>query len=90
MKYYQNLKEKIGDALTDETLKECERLGLLVDKDDQGVLIQIFTKPLTDRPTIFIEIINASDANIRKKRKKNKPLGVGDSERQLCRVVQEH
>lgn len=31
--------------------------GLLVDKDDQGVLLQIFTKPLGDRPTIFIEII---------------------------------
>ena len=34
-----------------------EELGLLVDKDDQGVLLQIFTKPVSDRPTFFIEII---------------------------------
>ena len=69
-KYYQNLKEKIGDALTEETLKECERLGLLVDKDDQGVLIQIFTKPLTDRPTIFIEIIQRIGCEYPKEEKK--------------------
>jgi len=38
---------------------ECKplELGLLVDRDDQGVLLQIFTKPLGDRPTVFIEVI---------------------------------
>jgi 4-hydroxyphenylpyruvate dioxygenase len=46
-----------GDDLTPEQYKECEELGILVDKDDQGVLLQIFTKPLGDRPTVFIEII---------------------------------
>ncbi|KAK6287027.1 hypothetical protein POUND7_013206 [Theobroma cacao] len=38
-------------------IKECEELGVLVDRDDQGTLLQIFTKPFGDRPTTFIEII---------------------------------
>ena len=46
-----------ADALSPEQFKEVEELGLLVDKDDQGVLVQVFTKPLGDRPTVFIEII---------------------------------
>ncbi|KAG2434438.1 hypothetical protein HYH02_012268 [Chlamydomonas schloesseri] len=56
-KYYKNLPKKIGDVLTPQQYKEVEELGILVDKDDQGVLLQIFTKPLGDRPTVFIEII---------------------------------
>lgn len=55
--YYENLRNRIGDVLTVEQIKECEELGILVDKDDQGTLLQIFTKPIGDRPTIFIEII---------------------------------
>jgi 4-hydroxyphenylpyruvate dioxygenase len=55
--YYQNLKNRAGDVLTDEQIKECEELGILVDRDDQGTLLQIFTKPVGDRPTLFIEII---------------------------------
>ncbi|GAB4842876.1 hypothetical protein Ancab_012855 [Ancistrocladus abbreviatus] len=55
--YYRNLKNRVGDALTEEQIKECEELGILVDRDDQGTLLQIFTKPVGDRPTIFIEII---------------------------------
>merc|ERR1712093_913843 len=55
--YYKNLPDKIGDALTPDQYKELEELGLLADKDDQGVLLQIFTKPCSDRPTFFIEII---------------------------------
>ncbi|KAI3955582.1 hypothetical protein MKX01_034904 [Papaver californicum] len=56
--YYKNLKDRIGDGiLSDEENKKCEELGILFDKDDQGVLLQIFTKPLGDRPTIFLEII---------------------------------
>ncbi|KAG7669161.1 putative 4-hydroxyphenylpyruvate dioxygenase [Nannochloris sp. 'desiccata'] len=55
--YYKELPERIGDALPAEKYKECEELGILVDIDDQGVLLQIFTKPLGDRPTVFIEII---------------------------------
>lgn len=56
--YYERLVKRIGeDALTEEQLRKCEELGILVDRDDQGTLLQIFTKPLGDRPTIFIEII---------------------------------
>ncbi|CAI9090030.1 OLC1v1024713C1 [Oldenlandia corymbosa var. corymbosa] len=55
--YYKNLKNRAGDVLSDEQIKECEELGILVDRDDQGTLLQIFTKPVGDRPTIFIEII---------------------------------
>jgi 4-hydroxyphenylpyruvate dioxygenase len=55
--YYQTLKARIGDALTDKEYALVEELGLLVDRDDQGVLIQVFTKPVSDRPTIFLEII---------------------------------
>ena len=59
-----------------------------MDKDDQGVLIQIFTKPLTDRPTIFIEIIQRIGCEYPKE-EKEQAAGCGDSEK-LCRVVQEH
>ncbi|GJU36291.1 4-hydroxyphenylpyruvate dioxygenase [Tanacetum coccineum] len=55
--YYRNLKKRVGDVLSDEHIKECEELGILVDRDDQGTLLQIFTKPVGDRPTVFIEII---------------------------------
>jgi 4-hydroxyphenylpyruvate dioxygenase len=55
--YYDNLPEKIGPYLTSKQYKMCEELGLLVDRDDQGVLLQIFTKPVGDRSTFFFEII---------------------------------
>ncbi|KAK4484312.1 hypothetical protein RD792_006889 [Penstemon davidsonii] len=55
--YYRNLKSRVGDVLSEEQIEECEKLGILVDRDDQGTLLQIFTKPVGDRPTIFIEII---------------------------------
>lgn len=55
--YYSRLRDRIGDSLTEEQYAKVEELGILVDKDDQGVLLQIFTKPLGDRPTVFIEII---------------------------------
>lgn len=47
--YYRNLKKRAGDVLSDEQIKECEELGILVDRDDQGTLLQIFTKPVGDR-----------------------------------------
>jgi 4-hydroxyphenylpyruvate dioxygenase len=56
--YYKKIPGRIGEGtLTKEQLAELEELGLLADRDDQGVLLQVFTKPLGDRPTIFIEII---------------------------------
>ncbi|KAL2316827.1 hypothetical protein Fmac_030703 [Flemingia macrophylla] len=55
--YYANLHKRAADVLTVDQIKQCEELGILVDRDDQGTLLQIFTKPVGDRPTIFIEII---------------------------------
>ena len=56
--YYDKVPERIGEStLTPEQLKELQSLGLLADRDDQGVLLQVFTRPLGDRPTLFFEII---------------------------------
>lgn len=56
--YYDRIPSRIGsDTLSAAQIAELKELGLLVDRDDQGVLLQVFTKPLGDRPTIFIEII---------------------------------
>jgi len=55
--YYRNLPEKIGDGLTQEQYRQIEELGLLADKDDQGILLQVFSKPVGDRLTLFLEII---------------------------------
>ena len=46
-----------GSAKIEEDLADLRRLGILVDRDDEGYLLQIFTKPVGDRPTIFFEII---------------------------------
>jgi 4-hydroxyphenylpyruvate dioxygenase len=53
--YYDMLPERIGKI--DEDMKELAELGILVDKDDEGYMLQIFTKPVEDRPTLFFEII---------------------------------
>jgi 4-hydroxyphenylpyruvate dioxygenase len=53
--YYDEVPERIGEI--EEDLADLRRLGILVDRDDEGYLLQIFTKPLGDRPTIFFEII---------------------------------
>ncbi|KAI3990773.1 hypothetical protein MKX01_004046 [Papaver californicum] len=64
--YYKTLKHRIGDnVLKDEQIEECEELGILVDKDDQGVLLQIFTKPVGDRPTILLEIIQRTGCMVK-------------------------
>jgi 4-hydroxyphenylpyruvate dioxygenase len=55
--YYRNLKNRVGDVLNDEQIKECEELGILVDRDDQGTLLQIFTKPIGDRYANFSSIL---------------------------------
>ena len=55
--YYDNLPDRLGDSLSAEQYAKVKELGLLADKDDQGVLLQIFTKPVGDRPTLFLEII---------------------------------
>ncbi len=53
--YYRELASRVGPI--DEPLDELERLGILVDRDDEGYMLQIFTKPSQDRPTLFFEII---------------------------------
>lgn len=55
--YYDKLPARLGDSLSAEQYDNIRKLGLLADKDDQGVLLQIFTKPVGDRPTLFLEII---------------------------------
>ena len=58
--YYEGLLERVGSI--DEDLEPLQRLGILVDRDDEGYLLQIFTKPLTPRPTLFFEIIQRKGA----------------------------
>ena len=53
--YYEILPGRVGPI--DEALGTLKELGILVDKDDQGYLLQIFTQPVEDRPTLFFEII---------------------------------
>jgi 4-hydroxyphenylpyruvate dioxygenase len=53
--YYDVLPERVGPIAED--LRDLEELGILVDRDDEGYLLQIFTKPVEDRPTVFFEII---------------------------------
>ncbi|MBW8886771.1 MAG: 4-hydroxyphenylpyruvate dioxygenase [Fibrobacteres bacterium] len=53
--YYQALPGRVGPI--DEAIPALRELGILVDRDDQGYLLQIFTQPLEDRPTLFFEII---------------------------------
>jgi len=53
--YYRELEARVGKI--DEPVEELENLGILVDRDDEGYMLQIFTKPVEDRPTLFFEII---------------------------------
>ena len=58
--YYDELFERIGKI--DEDINALKKLGILVDRDDEGYLLQIFTKPVEDRPTVFFEIIQRKGA----------------------------
>jgi 4-hydroxyphenylpyruvate dioxygenase len=58
--YYDEVPERVGEI--DEQLEDLRRLGILVDRDDEGYLLQIFTKPIGDRPTVFFEIIERHGA----------------------------
>jgi 4-hydroxyphenylpyruvate dioxygenase len=53
--YYDKLEKRVGKI--DEPIEELQRLNLLVDRDEEGYLLQIFTRPVEDRPTVFFEII---------------------------------
>ena len=58
--YYDDLLRRVGTI--DEDLGPLRQLGILVDRDDEGYLLQIFTKPVEDRPTVFFEIIQRKGA----------------------------
>ena len=58
--YYDDLEARVGKI--DENIEPLKELGILVDRDDEGYLLQIFTKPVEDRPTLFFEIIQRKGA----------------------------
>lgn len=58
--YYDTVLERVGEI--DEELAPLKELGVLIDRDDEGYLLQIFTKPVLDRPTMFFEIIQRKGA----------------------------
>ncbi len=58
--YYAELQDRVGSI--DEPVDQLAELGILVDRDDEGYLLQIFTKPVEDRPTLFYEIIQRKGA----------------------------
>jgi 4-hydroxyphenylpyruvate dioxygenase len=58
--YYDEVPTRIGEIKED--IEDLRRLGILVDRDDEGYLLQIFTKPIGDRPTVFFEIIERHGA----------------------------
>ncbi|MBX2931793.1 MAG: 4-hydroxyphenylpyruvate dioxygenase [Chitinophagaceae bacterium] len=58
--YYETILDRVGKI--DEDLQPLSELGILIDRDDEGYLLQIFSKPLEDRPTLFFEIIQRKGA----------------------------
>ncbi|HRF18750.1 MAG TPA: 4-hydroxyphenylpyruvate dioxygenase, partial [Chitinophagaceae bacterium] len=58
--YYDDLLDRVGHI--DEDLEPLKELGILVDRDDEGYLLQLFSKPVEDRPTLFFEIIQRKGA----------------------------
>ena len=62
--YYKDIPKRLGDHMKvmKEDIKELQELAILVDADEEGYLLQIFTKPVEDRPTLFFEIIQRMGA----------------------------
>ena len=58
--YYDTVLDRVGEI--DEDLAPLKELGILIDRDDEGYLLQLFTKPVLDRPTMFFEIIQRKGA----------------------------
>jgi len=58
--YYDTVGDRVGEI--DEDMATLKSLGIMVDRDDEGYLLQIFTKPVEDRPTMFFEIIQRKGA----------------------------
>jgi 4-hydroxyphenylpyruvate dioxygenase len=59
-RYYDDLTDRVGKI--DEDLEPLKELGILVDRDEEGYLLQLFSKPVEDRPTLFFEIIQRKGA----------------------------
>ena len=58
--YYEEVVDRIGSI--DESMEDLKKLNILADRDEEGYLLQIFTKPVQDRPTLFFEIIERNGA----------------------------
>jgi 4-hydroxyphenylpyruvate dioxygenase len=58
--YYKTVLDRVGKI--DEDLAPLQKLGILIDRDEEGYLLQIFSKPIEDRPTLFFEIIQRKGA----------------------------
>jgi 4-hydroxyphenylpyruvate dioxygenase len=58
--YYETLTNRVGEI--EEEIQDLAELGILVDRDDKGYLLQLFTKPIQDRPTFFFEVIQRKGA----------------------------
>lgn len=58
--YYEDITDRVGEI--NEDLAELRKLNILIDRDEEGYLLQIFTKPVQDRPTVFFEIIERNGA----------------------------
>lgn len=77
--YYDELTARVGKI--DEEIDKLKELKILVDRDDEGYLLQIFTKPIVDRPTLFIEIIQ---------RKGSRGFGEGNFKALFESIEREH
>jgi 4-hydroxyphenylpyruvate dioxygenase len=58
--YYDDVLDRVGKI--DESLEDLRKQNILIDRDEEGYLLQIFTKPIQDRPTLFFEIIERHGA----------------------------
>ena len=58
--YYDDILDRVGEI--EEDLEPLRKLGILIDRDEEGYLLQLFTKPVVDRPTMFFEIIQRKGA----------------------------
>ena len=76
--YYEDLTKRVGAI--DEDIEVLRKLKILVDRDDEGYLLQLFTKPVEDRPTVFYEVIQ---------RKGSKGFGIGNF-KALFEAIERH
>ena len=76
--YYEDLTKRVGAI--DEDIEDLRKLKILVDRDDEGYLLQLFTKPVEDRPTVFYEVIQ---------RKGSKGFGIGNF-KALFEAIERH